>query len=444
MKTVFINGLMPLRSREFIRALCREFVVVGTGYGALADDPGITVIEPTDVIGEIDFNNDPAFLKRIVDQAEVLTGCLVRDAAASPLGPPEGWDLGRQKHIQMIVPRVAHLMNQMQIFRNFHHHQPVHMLISGADYSSHSRPVVLAARKLDVPTLDIEHGFFFTQMFSAFKPDRGYIPTLFSSDFVNLDNQMEVAIMTDHLKDYPTISPRLLALGTPAATVADKAPDQETARQVLGLPHDRKQVLLLGSWIEARMAGSLLSGQLDTINLFSDIFASLARSGFRDKLDLMIKLHPADCNPQVLPHVSACLTDLAERAGLPAPVIYSDRLAEVLAAADVVLAVSWTSVLWDCFLMEKPAVMLLPDYLTETLKPGWREAGSIPLAEGVMKAAADADDAWRLVEECLEPQQREQLSAKCQKLRQKYHLTDRSVEKTSRDITRWVADFPGI
>ncbi len=52
MKTVFINGLMPLRSRFFIRALCREFIVVGPGFGALADDPEIKIIEPSDVIGE--------------------------------------------------------------------------------------------------------------------------------------------------------------------------------------------------------------------------------------------------------------------------------------------------------------------------------------------------------------------------------------------------------
>ncbi len=443
MKTVFINGLMPLRSRIFIRALCREFTVVGSGFEALAEDPEIQVIEPAAVIGEMDYKQDPEFLQEIADQAEILAACLVRDAAASPLGPPADWTLGRQKYLEMVVPRVAFLLHRARVFRDFQARQPVHMLISGADYSSHSRPMVLAAKNLGVPTLDIEHGFFFTQMFAAFKPDRGYLPTLFASDYVNLDNRMEVSIMSDHLGDYPTISPTLLELGTPADTVADSAPEKQAARLTLGLDPQRKQVLLLGSWIEARLTGSLISGQLDTINLFREIFTSLAQSPAKDQLDLMVKLHPADCNSQVLPHVSACLKDLAESVGLPAPTIYSDRLGETLAAADVVLAVSWTSVLWDCFLLEKPAVMLLPDYLTQTLKPGWREAGSIPLAAGVMLAAADAPEAWRLIQNCLDSDYQTQLSAKCLNLRQKYGFEGKSVEKISRDITQWVVDFSG-
>ncbi len=442
MKTVFINGLMADRSMVLIRALCREFTVFGTGYQALNDDPEITIHEPSDIIGTFDFAGNEEFTQRIVAQAEILSSNLARDASVSPLGPPEGWSLGRQKHLQMILPRVAHLMHQVQVFRDFQAQQPIHMLISGADYSSHSRPLVLAARDLGVPTLDIEHGFFFNLMFAAFKPDQGYIPTLFSSEFVNLDNPLEVSIMTDHLDDYPTISPLLLGLGTPVDTVADKAPDQVSARKTLGLDAQRKQVLLLGSWIEARLAGSLLSGQFDTINLFTDLFAALARSGVGKEMDLMIKLHPADCKPQALPHVSACLKDLAGQAGLPAPTIYSDRLAEVLAASDVVLAISWTSVLWDAFLMGKPAVMFLPNYLTESFKAGWRQEGNIPLMEGVMRAAADADEVWQMVEDCLQNGYQEKLATRCRQVREKYDLIDKSIEQKSRDITEWILDFP--
>ncbi len=441
MKTVFINGLMAERSIVLMRALCREFTVVRIGYQDMNDDPEITIHEPSEFVGEFDFTGNEDFTKHIIFEADILSRNLARDACISPLGPPEGWSLPKQKHLQMILPKVANLLAKVQIFRDFHAHQPVHMLISGADYSSHSRPVVLAARDLGVPTLDIEHGYFFNLMFSAFKPDQGYIPTIFSSDYVNLDNQLEISIMTDHLEPYPTISPQLLGLGTPAITVADEAPDQNTARKNLGLDDPRKQVLLLGSWIEARMAGSLLAGQFDTINLFKDLFAALARGGMAEKADLMIKLHPADCKPQVLPHVSACLMDLAQQVGLPPPTIYTDRLAEVLAAADAVLAISWTSVLWDAFLMDKPAVMLLPNYLTESFKPGWRQKGSIPLVEGVVRAAASADEAWQMVEDCLLPEHQVEFATRCRQVRTKYGLKDKSVEQKSRDIALWVVDY---
>ena len=441
MKTVFINGLMLDRSRALIRALCREFTVVGLGCQGLIEDPEITIHDPSEFLGKMDFAGNQEFRSRVASQIKVLGEKLARDVSASPLGPPEGWSLSPQQYSQMVVPRVAHLLQLGQIFRDFHAHQPVHMLISGSDYSSHSRPMVLAARDLGVPTMNIEHGYFFSLMFSKYRPDQGRIPILFSSEYVNLDNPLEVSLISDHLQDFPTISPQLLDLGTPALTVADQAPSKESALESLGLETRRKQVLLLGSWVEARLAGSLISGQLDTIDLFTEIFAALARSDVRQQMDLMIKLHPADCLPQVFPHVSACLTDLALQAGLPAPTIYSARLAEVLAAADVVLTVSWTSVLWDAFLLDKPSVILLPTYLAESYKPGWHLKGNIPLTEGVMRMACDADEAWSFIDQCLQPGYQQELATRCDQVRLKYRLNDKSVEQKSRDITQWIVDF---
>ena len=441
MKTVFLNGLMPGRSRALIRALCREFIVVGTGYQIINDDPDINVIEPSDIVGEFDFAGNQEFLKNIVSQSEILSENLSRDVSISPLGPAPGWVMSQEKQSQMILPKVAHLLHQAQVFREFHKQQPVHMLISGADYSSHSRPIVLAARKLNVPTLDIEHGFFFSMLYSDFRPDEGRMPILFSSEYVNLDNELEVSLISDRLDSCPAISPQLLSLGTPALTVANEAPEKQVAMQSLGLDSSRQQVLLLGSWIEARMVGSLISGQLDTIKLYKDLFSSLARNKMGKEIDLMIKLHPADCTLQVLPHVTACLLDLAHQAGLPAPTIYTDRLAEILGAADVVLSISWTSVLWDAFLMDKPAVIVPPNYLTESLKPGWREKGNIPLSEAVVRAAENADEAWSFVNECLAPGYREIHAEKCLSMRRKYNLVDKSVEQKSQDICDWVVNF---
>jgi len=441
MKTVYLNGLMPGRSRTLIRALCREFRVVGTGYQIINDDPDINVHEPADIVGEFVFAGNQDFLKNIVTQAEILSENLSRDVSISPLGPAEGWVMNKDKQAQMILPKVAHLLHQTQVFREFHAQEPVHMLISGADYSSHSRPIVLAARELGVPTLDIEHGFFFSMMHSDFRPDKGRMPILFSSEYVNLDNSLEVSLISDRLSNCPAISPELLSLGTPALTVANEAPDQQKARKNLGLDNDRKQVLLLGSWIEARMVGSLITGQLDTIKLYTDLFASLARSDVHQEMDLMIKLHPADCTLQVLPHVSACLVDLAEQAGLPAPTIYTDQLADILGAADVVMSISWTSVLWDAFLLDKPAVIVPPNYLTESLKPGWREKGNVSLSEGVVRAAENADEAWQFVDECLKPEYKKIQTEKWDRMRQKYNLIDKSIEQKSQDITQWIVNF---
>ncbi len=133
--------------------------------------------------------------------------------------------------------------------------------------------------------------------------------------------------------------------------------------------------------------------------------------------------------------------DLAQRAGLPPPTIYTDRLAEVLAAADAVLAISLTSVLWDAFLLDKPAVMLLPNYLTESFKPGWRRKGSIPLVEEVVRAAGNADEAWQMIEDCLLPGHQEKFATRCRQVRKKYGLMDKSVEQKSRDITQWIVDY---
>lgn len=69
----------------------------------------------------------------------------------------------------------------------------------------------------------------------------------------------------------------------------------DQARAKLGLDPERIQVLIGGSWIEARNVQMLLGAQIDIMDTYEDLFRSLAAGTFRHRLQLTIKLHPADC-----------------------------------------------------------------------------------------------------------------------------------------------------
>ena len=165
---------------------------------------------------------------------------------------------------------------------------------------------------------------------------------------------------------------------------------------------------------------------------------SLAASDLRHRMQLTIKLHPADARPDVLPGVTAAIIRLAADCGLPRPLILSDRLAEAMSACDLLMATSFSSVLYDAFMMGKPSLVVFPRYLVFSEDESWRQDCTLPLRAGVCEAAADGADAWRRAGAWSDPARRERFARDHEAFSRRYGLVDRPVQEKCDAIAAWI------
>ena len=442
MSLLFLNGLMPERHECFIRTLGRAHTLAATRWGKLAGDPALRTIDYLDDRYLEEAPGRAALPARVQEQVHVLAASLAADLRAHPLAARVAHPLSTAEVEDLVRPRVERLLREELRFGRFAQAHPVGMVISGSDFSSHSRIIARAARAQGIPTLDIEHGFFFSRLADDWCRLRGRMPLMFTSEHVNLDNALEVELLGHEQATYPPADPAqhvtFLGLGTPIDTVARQCLPREQALLALGLDPSRLQVLLGGSWIEARSVQKLLGAQVDMMDLYEDLFRSLAASDLRDRLQLVVKLHPADARPDVLPGVTRALAALAARCGLPCPLILHDRLAEAMSACDILVATSFSSVLYDAFMMGKPSLVVFPRYLVPAGDDGWRGACTRPLQAGVCEAAADGADAWRRVGAWLDPARRERFARDHEAFSRRYGLSDRPVQEKCDALAAWI------
>ncbi len=439
MKTVFLNGLMPERHGHFMGRVAAEYTVAGTQLPDLSGVPGRSVLdfmEAGDMAAEI---VAAGIAGRLEEQTAQLADRLARDIRHSPHSPPEGWTPAPQYVQEVLRGKVAGALVARLRFREFHRKHPVDLVISGSDYAAHARPIVLEARQLEIPTLNLEHGFFFTRTAPGFVRRRGWMPTFFASEFVNLDNALEAALLQGELDMFGYRGPRFLTLGTPIETVASPHITRQEAVRQLGLDGNRMQVLIMGSWHEARNLQKLLTSQLDTLRSYRSLLTELARRPNRDRMQLVIKLHPAEARPSVFPAVKAGLESLAARCGLEAPLILGDKLPQVLAACDVMVTMGFSSVQYDAYLLGKPSIAIFPPSIRKRVPEGWFRAGTLPMEHGVCEVATDGPQAWGLAEAFLDEERRARFAEDARVFAERYGLEHRPLDAKCDALLEWMA-----
>ncbi len=441
MKTIYLNGLMVERCQVFTEALARRFIVVAPGLRYDANNPDLHLVDARAETGQIGPAARRDFVQRVVEQSAVLAGSLASDLVAADVGFSTDWQVPEEFINSEILPKVERLQTAETVFQDFHARQPVDLVISGSDYGSNARPVALAARELGIPTLNIEHGFFFTRCDPDLNEHKSVLPTRFVSEYANFDNALEVESFSKEAQDDPRGGTTFMTLGTPVATAVPICPGRAEAVAALGLAAEKKIVLLFGSWIESRAINNLVQGQIDTIDAYEDLLRSLAATGLAGDVELLIKLHPVEAHPDVFPGVKAALETMASTMGLPAPRVYCDQLPELFGASDVVVTMGFSSLLFDAFQLGKPTIVRVMPYLTPGTTKDWRTEMNAPLREGVITAVESGDAVWSQVQSYLEPGGQEKLAAARERLCNKYELRAPSVEDKSAAIIQWIAEL---
>lgn len=439
MSTLLLNGLMPERQETFIRTLGRHHTVTGTRLTSFQSDPQVRFLpyNPDTLLAGSLLGRE--IQDRQGDECRELAASLAADIVHSPLGPESGWKLDDALVHELVRPKVAAMLLDEARFRVFLEENPVDMVISGSDYSSHSRVIARTARAMGLPTLNLEHGFFFTRTAPDHVRTHGWMPAFFSSEYVNLDNALEVELLAAEQALFTQQKTNFLALGTPISTVADQTLPRSEAAAALGLDGGKTIVAVMGSWQEGRNVQKLVADQVETIALYEDLFTTLAASPLSTQIALVIKLHPADQRPDVLPGVVAGFQALAERCGLARPLITADKLPEVLSAADVIVTTGFSSVQYDAFLLGKISIALFPPSVKRRVKDSWFTAGTLPLKHGVSRSTTDGQKVWEWVGELQDPAGQQPFHESCRQFSERYDLRHQSVEEKSAAILEWIS-----
>ncbi len=442
MKTIFLNGLMPERHGHFVRRLAARHTIAGTRLPDLEGVPDLNLLPfetGEDISAEIAAADIP---RRLEEETRRLVDCLQEDLTHSPQGRDGGIRLDPQYVQQTLRGKVAQVLLMDLKFRLFARQYPVDLVISGSDYAVQARPIALCARRLGIPTLNLEHGFFFSRTAPDFVRRRGWLPPFFASEFVNVENAMEAELLSRELEVFGLPAPRFLTLGTPIESVADQSLARSEALAALGLDASRTQVLLIGSWIEARSVQRLLAGQLESMRIYHDLFAELARREYRHRMQLVIKLHPAEARPDVFPGIQAGLTRMATDCGLPAPLILADRLPEAMAAADLLITTGLSSVQYDAFLMGKPSITVFPPSIIRCVPREWFTGGTRPLEFGVCEGVTSAAEAWDRAEAFQEETRRARFQADSRAFADRYGLGNTPLDDKCDAILDWIEGLP--
>lgn len=441
MKTIYLNGVMLDRCSEFVGMLARRFQVAAPGLELLRENPDLQVINALTAVEKRSADDVQARSRNMERHSAELMEQVRLDLTSLGLASVADQALASQEVRKDLVTRTARVLDLEDGFRRFHAAHPVDMVISGSDYGSHSRSVVMAAKELGVPTLNIEHGFYFMRADWDLADGPGYLPTLFLSDFANLDNGLEKEVLSREADSFPHLETRFLDLGTPVDTVFDPGLDAKTSAAALGLQEGRIRVLMLGTWIEARAMNSMVMGQADIIDTYEDVIRSLAGSENGHKIDLIIKVHPVDAHPEVFPGVKAGLEKMATSCGLPIPLVLNDRLSEALAACDGVITQGFSSVLLDVFHRGKPAVVFLPPFLVPTGWANGEKKRCVPLRENMVTVAMNGKEAWDQVLAGMQPKNQEAFRQARAELIQKYNLEYQTVSQKSEKIVNWLEEY---
>lgn len=429
MKTIFVAGLFPDRNRTFLQHLASRFRVImsRSSDGWAAGRFSVEFLE--DLVPGIDEGAHQAeFVESFVDLLQFSSVI----QPESGLERPDGWDPESYAHIQGLTYRLS---RNAALMRRLHERVPVDLVIVNADYSAYSRPYVLEARRLGIRTMSIEHGYF-----NAFPEPSGFRTPLasttvfrFISDFVNVDNALEVDLLEAHRQQLPDRQHvQIVPLGTPNDLSFNQRVGRQEAASTLNVQADCFTVSVIGSWQEGLLPSMAFRSQLDQLDFYETAFDELARLQAAHGIQVIVKHHPSLASNKALGETTEFLRCLAADKGLELACITHQGLEEVLAATDLFLSFSHSSVLWEGFLARKPSVVLpLKSHLATLFRAEGLSTSNLLFREGLVRHVFDAAALREALLDFLDPDHYAGVVSRIEALTHEHRLSYRSAAEKS-------------
>lgn len=369
-QTIYIHtpAFFPDRHRTFILEISRRFKLIVPKNNNFEFAPNAKVEFAEDITGEV---FDEATMSRYLTEKRALID--YAQNLFAELAPGLNIESPFNPDSTEIEGKLVGGFRAAEVFKRIASHRKIDMVILSAEYGYSSRPIRIEAAHLNIPCVNIEHGYYIFAVTPDLVKDLRDVWAAFTSDFVVLDNAYQAALMagcyTQKAGDNP---PRFLPLGTPIDSNSVPLIDPEIAAQTLGISRDHYIVTLMGTWIEPRELLAPFQHQIDEGEYYERVFATVKRSSGEKEIHLIIKMHPTMAHfPEAGDH--EYFRQLALANGIDKITILTASLYEILSISDVVFFSNFSSVIQDCLLLGIPSAILIPEswshfYFTENYK----------------------------------------------------------------------------
>lgn len=343
--------------------------------------------------------------------------------------------------------RVGTMLRTVDVFDAICRALPVDFVLSSADYASSRRPVVLEARHRGIPTACLEHGALALQPEpSAFLPGKKLDYFRFCSDYVIVDNALEHRLIEQiQAQAQGTRQAEIVSIGVPLdVTPCGEAASAEACRTMLELDPARFTLTIGGTWYDTALPALAVSNQLDDVRFYQDVLSAAARLQERCDLQVVVKFHPAFTGYGVVEEAEAYLRRLAARKGIGRFSVLTGYSPEfnraVLGASDLLISPSYSSLLWDGFLLGVPAIIMPPPGLVRTCFRAERlKESSVPVREGCVRYAFESAELDAALDAMWEPAWREAYMARRAGIFRTYGLRLEDPKTKSLRVRDWIA-----
>lgn len=439
-KTIFSVGLFPGLNQQLMQHLCQEFRVITFQGHAFEPAPGVKPEIVEDILGEDELRLDyeEAFweMGQFLEFTKSEIEKLFPDSSKPPLGRREY----KGFHASCVSAFVL-----AQLFRKLAEKVKIDMVVSNADYSGLRRPVIIEAKKLGIPTFNIEHGFFAAcPAPSALKSKSAYSSCFAISDYVNLDNNLEKEYWEAQYS-YGDVgdSVNFVVNGTPNDLSFDPAISKTEALRSLDLKDEQFTVTVASTWIEAHRPSNIIAGQVDHAEFFKTTLRALAElRKSNEKIQVIIKLHPAFARNPVWSDTVSYLERFAESIGLRIDLIAYAKLSEVIAASDLMICPHTSSLLWEFFLGDKPGIVLpLSSCYKDKYDIGKLNDSNILFREKCMKYVFDQDELVAAIHYYMNGKNHSQYIEAAHAIRKENDIQLLTVDEKCQNICRWIEEF---
>ncbi len=229
------------------------------------------------------------------------------------------------------------------------------LIVFGCDNTADERAILLFARELGIPSLQLAHGIY-----HSFLGDRVAADMLrLFSDHMTIFGERAKRILVDHGNE----PERIHLTGAPGwdrLYIDGCRPGVAEARQALGLDPAKPVVAYCASYAEGCSAFfAPFARRLLTLHRL--VLGAIRATGL--DIQLVVRPHPNELrrrstSTDLANHVDDGYTEWLREKGFNHVHVVRDRKIEVLRAADVVLQVGASSVMCEAMLLERPVIIL--------------------------------------------------------------------------------------
>ncbi|MCH9008162.1 CDP-glycerol glycerophosphotransferase family protein [candidate division KSB1 bacterium] len=231
--------------------------------------------------------------------------------------------------------------------------------------------------------------------------------------------------------------------GTPNDLSFDPAISKTEALRSLDLKDEQFTVTVASTWIEAHRPSNIIAGQVDHAEFFKTTLRALAElRKSNEKIQVIIKLHPAFARNPVWSDTVSYLERFAESIGLRIDLIAYAKLSEVIAASDLMICPHTSSLLWEFFLGDKPGIVLpLSSCYKDKYDIGKLNDSNILFREKCMKYVFDQDELVAAIHYYMNGKNHSQYIEAAHAIRKENDIQLLTVDEKCQNICRWIEEF---